>query len=105
VFVAPDDLALLVVGAAGRKTVALDPYFANPYVDARPRREARDAMLQALERGQSDAFAALGSRFGVTYVIRKKSDGPPLDEAPGLAREFANARIRIYRVTGRPPAP
>jgi hypothetical protein len=102
VFLAADDLALLVVGATGRKTVALDPYFANPYVDPAPRREARDAMLAALERGDEETFRARAAAYGVTHVVRKKSDGPPLDGAPGLVREFADARIRIYRVETAP---
>jgi hypothetical protein len=98
VFLAADDLALLVVGSAGRKTVALDPYFSNPYVDWKRRREGRDTMVALLEEGRYLPFATLAREFGVTFVIRKKSDGVPLDGVPGLGREFGNARITIYRL-------
>jgi hypothetical protein len=104
VFLAADDLALLVVGCAGRKAVALDPYFSNPYVDWKSRHEGRDAMVALLEKGRYPPFAALARDFGVTFVIRKKSDGGPLDGCPGLAREFGNARITIYRLGTGPGA-
>ncbi len=104
VFLAADDLALLVVGPTGRKTVAVDSYFANPYVDAKPRREGRDAMIGALERGDGPAFVAAAAPFSVTHVIRKKSDGPALDHVPGLVPEFVDARIRIYRVVTSLPS-
>jgi hypothetical protein len=104
VFLAADDLALLVVGPAGRKTVALDPYFSNPYVASKRRRDGRDTMFALLEGGRYLLFAPLARDFGVTFVIRKKSDGVPLDGVPGLTREFGNARITIYRVGNGPGA-
>jgi hypothetical protein len=51
-----------------------------------------------LEEGRYLPFATLAREFGVTFVIRKKSDGVPLDGVSGLAREFGNARITIYRL-------
>jgi len=100
VFLAADDLALMIVGPAGRKVVALDAYFSNPYVDWRARHAARDAMVADLREGRFSELAALGRALGVGFVIHKRSDRWGPDDAPVLRREFTNARIGIYRVMG-----
>jgi len=100
VFLAADDLALLIVGPAGRKVIALNPYFSNPYLDAQARREARDTMVEDLRQKRPEAFAARARDLGVRFVIHQHSDHWGPDEAPVLRREFAGARIGIYRVVG-----
>ena len=98
VFLAADDLALMIVGPAGRKVVALDAYFSNPYVDWQARHEARDAMVADLREGRFGELAARARALGVGFVIHKRSDRWGPDDAPVLRREFTNARIGIYRV-------
>ncbi len=68
VFLAADDLALEVVLPAGRKTVALDPVFASPYVLPEPRRAARDAALRRLERGEAPRIG-LRAEYVVTRPL------------------------------------
>ena len=103
VFLAADDLALVVVAPAGRKTVALAAYFSSPYVDWASRHEARDRLVRDLREEQADAFLSEARPLGVTFVIHKRSDRWSPDDAGFLRREFQNARIGIYRVL--PPAP
>jgi hypothetical protein len=98
VFLAADDLALMVVGPAGRKTLALDAYFSNPYVDWRPRHDEREALVEALRERRVAAFLEGTRARGIGFVIHKRSDRWGPEGFPALAREFANARIGIYRV-------
>jgi len=98
VFLAADDLALMVVGPAGRKTLALDAYFSNPYVDWRARHEEREALVQDLRERRISAFLEGARAHGIVFVIHKRSDRWGPDGIPALAQEFANARIAIYRV-------
>lgn len=72
----PDDVVVgnygavrLIIGPSGRKTVAPDEYFANPYVEYPPRRQARDQMLDALAKGNIPAFRTLASQYGVTGFV------------------------------------
>jgi hypothetical protein len=103
VFLAADDLALMIVGPAGRKVIALDAYFSSPYVDWQARHEARDAMVADLRERRFPELAARGKALGVGFLIHKRSDRWGPDDAPVLRREFANARIGIYRLVEPPP--
>jgi len=105
VFLAADDLALMIVGPAGRKVVALDAYFSNPYVDWQARHAARDAMVADLREGRFAELAARGKALGVGFIIHKRSDRWGPDDAPVLRREFTNARIGIFRLVGPPDPP
>jgi hypothetical protein len=98
VFLAADDLALMIVGPAGRKVVALDAYFSSPYVDWQARHEARDALVTELREQRFSELVAQAKALGVGFVIRKRSDRWGPDDAPVLHREFTNARIGIYRL-------
>jgi hypothetical protein len=101
VVLATDDRALMVVGPAGAKTVAIEALFANLYVDNEKRTIARDEMFAALRRGDEAAFEALADEFSVTHVLWVAADGPGFDPAPfrHLALAFGNSRVRIYRRT------
>ena len=105
VFLAADDLALMIVGPAGRKVVALDAYFSNPYVDWQARHAARDAMVADLCEGRFAELAARGKALGVGFIIHKRSDRWGPDDAPVLRREFTNARIGIFRFVETPDPP
>lgn len=69
VFLASRGVALLIVGPAGRKTVAVQSEFSNPYVDYESRARDRDRMFEALKRGELDDFRRLADRYSVTHVI------------------------------------
>jgi len=106
VALANDEMALTVVGPAGVRVVALEPFFSNPFVRLQPRRRARDEMVAALERGDPASFAALAREYHVTLVYRSRLDGDWLDDdaLPILERVFANQKARVYRVRGPTPA-
>lgn len=59
----------LIIGPAARKTVAPDPFFANPYVAYEPRNAARDRMLAAIERGDMATFAPLARANDVSTTV------------------------------------
>jgi len=72
----PDDVVLgtpaavrLIIGPAGRKTVAPDALFSNPYVDARSRAADRDRMLAALEARDLTVLRELAGRWHVDAVV------------------------------------
>jgi hypothetical protein len=69
VFLATDRAGLLIVGPAGRKTVAVRSEFSNPYVDCRNRARHRDLMFTALKGAHLKRFKALAARYGVSHVI------------------------------------
>jgi hypothetical protein len=101
VVLATDDRALMVVGPAGAKVVAVEALFGNLYVDNDKRTTARDEMFAALRRGDEPAFEALADEYSVTYVLWVAADGPWFDHGPfpGLALAFDNRKVRIYRRT------
>jgi hypothetical protein len=100
VFLAFDELAQGLVGPAGRKTVALAPNFASPYVPWEPRARDRRAMFLALWNGDEAGFLALASRYRVTHVAHRDVQGPLFDEArlPSLTKAFERGPVTIYRV-------
>ena len=57
-----------IIGPAGRKVVAVEPFFSNPYVSY-ARHEARSAMWRALATGDCNAFDRLAGEWGVTHVV------------------------------------
>ena len=50
-----DRVGGFIIGPAGRKVVAVEPFFSNPYV-SHARLEARSAMWRALATGDCEAF-------------------------------------------------
>jgi hypothetical protein len=106
VVLASNSLNLYTIGAAGRKVVALDAWYSNPYVSYERRVEDRDAMFACLRSGDAEGFAALASKYGVGYVAVDDAETEPccrLDAgALGRFREVARFdTVRLYRV---PPA-
>lgn len=95
----PDD-ALLFVGPAGRKTVAVLANFANPYVAWGPRAADASAMLEALRRRDGETFLALASRYRVAFVLHRKAGPLGLDRRalPFLVRELREGPFVLYRV-------
>jgi hypothetical protein len=97
VFIAANSPALSIVGATGRKVVALDRFFANPYVDVQPRIVARQMYWEALAGGDCSGAARLARRYGAKYVIHARSP----EIAPGtcgLETVFEIPGVRIDRI-------
>lgn len=117
VFLCTDDASLYVVPPAGRKVVATNRYFSNPYVDWKGRDAARARMFDLLKRQDVDGFRAAASLYGVRFVLltRDRSrewlrpaglrpgDLPELEAdglkgLPAFALAFQNKRFAIFAV-------
>jgi hypothetical protein len=68
VFIAPHNLGLSVIATAGRKVVALDSLFSNPFVNWEQRAHDQDEMIQSLERGAWTGFSTLAGHYRVRYI-------------------------------------
>lgn len=62
-------LTLEVIAPSGHHVVGVNANWSNPYVDAAPRIAARDAMLEDIQAGRADAFAAKADAYGVTHAV------------------------------------
>jgi hypothetical protein len=80
VFLADDRSAMDLISHAGRKLVATNPYFSNPYVDLVPRDADRDTLYSCLEDGRTSTFRQIASRYHLTHVILKKRPSAPISE-------------------------
>jgi hypothetical protein len=98
VFLTSDEAGLQLVGVAGRKSVAVGPFFSNPYVDRERRASARRLMLTRLRSGQYEDFEATARPFGVRYVAVSRAHGPALtDEArAALEKKFENGEFAVF---------
>jgi hypothetical protein len=107
VFLADDHLGLHVVGASGRKVVAVDPCFSNPYVSWEVRASDRDSMLDHLRSGDRGGFGALASKYKVTYVIELANQAQLIAGAVpgGFYQELVGEGVSIYRVAPTVPFP
>ena len=99
VFLTSDRLATYVVGPAGRKIVAGDSFFANPYVDWKTRATDRDALFGQLMAGDA-AFSALVQEYHVTYVLAggNLAKGVQAGALPGVRRVFSGDSLMIFRI-------
>ena len=96
-FIAADSPALSIVGATGRKVVALDRFFANPYVDVQPRLVARQLYWDALASGDCASARRLAQRYQASYVIHARS--PEVSPgACGLETVFEIRGVRVDRI-------
>jgi hypothetical protein len=101
VFLASDSVSLMVVGPAGRRTLALEPNFASQYVDVIPRYRARGALLLALASGNHEAAARVASKWGVRYLVLWNTEPFERGAAAGAGLEVA-FESRSYRVLRLP---
>jgi hypothetical protein len=100
VFLTSDEAGLQLVGVAGRKSVAVGPFFSNPYVDRERRASARRLMLMRLRGGQYADFDVLARPFAVRYVAVSRAHGPALnDEARAvLDKKFDNGEFAVFAI-------
>ena len=100
VFVAPHNLGLSVVATAGRKVVALDAIFSNPFVNWEERAHDQDEMMRSLEIGDWTAFTTRARHYRVRYI----ATNAPLSAEPTLLhcclrRAWTGGPWIIYEVT------
>lgn len=102
VILASNDVAMYLISPAGRKAVASDRFFSNPYVELASHAADRDSMFHHLSTGHLDEFMALAGRYDVRYVI---PSGPLPTSWPGLLTPvFEDDTVRLYRLTHSEPA-
>jgi hypothetical protein len=92
---------LEIAATAGRKVVALDPLFSNPYVDLAPRAQAADAMFRSLDAGDSPAFRALARTYGVTHVVALQPRQCRDWDRPPLAVNYYDGDACLFAITGQ----
>src|SRR5207247_2258230 len=95
VFLASHGAVLVLVGPAGRKTVAVQAEFSNPYVDYGSRAADRDAMFRDLEDGHVDDFRRTAATYGVTHVV-----GNGLEYCRAIQARSAAVLEPVYQFTG-----
>jgi len=91
VFLAGDHLSLHVVSPAGRKVVAMIPFFSNPFVPWKERHRHRAEMFPALHRGDGESFGPLAQKYGVSYLL----------ERGGVAVKLYASSAHLLRVAHR----
>ena len=101
VILAPPHDALIMLGAAGRKTVALDQVFSNPYVAYEPRIAVIDDMSRYLADHQRDKFLEMATQHGISYVLL--TDAVPAFAvqclaAPFVTLVFSSGHFAILRI-------
>ena len=69
VFLASYRMSLYVVAPSGGKVVALDPVFANPYVNLAGRERDQYRMEERIHENDRNGFCAVAPRYQVQYVI------------------------------------
>ena len=101
VVLAGDSLGLSVVGAAGRKVVAVDRLFSNPFVDWSERAHDLDEMQRLLARwadGDEPRFLSLAAKYRVRYVATPTDLAAPGFVAPTRPLVWRSGVWSIYQV-------
>ena len=98
VVLAPLNTGQYVVGAAGRKVVAVDKLFSNPYVGWGERARDRDEMDRLFTRGEWTPFLNLAARHRVRYVVRRGELQSGMMPPPFLSVAWRQGEWIVYRV-------
>ena len=86
-----------IIGPAGRKVVAVEPFFSNPYV-SHARLQARSAMWQALATGDCYAFNRLAGRYRVTHVVTQPGSTDAIAAGTcGLVPRLQAGDMRVFQ--------
>jgi hypothetical protein len=89
------------VGALDRRrTVVVDEFFSNPYVDRAPRAEAAQTMLNALRACDLWRFDDLAQRYSVRYVVTSTGGELSLlvERCPGLTAAYRDQYATVVAV-------
>jgi len=89
------------MSAAGRKVVALDPLFSNPYVVLEPRTRDSATMREELAQRRFAQFSGLAEQYRVRYVTLPVAARDAARELPELRRVFKSGRDQgtdVYRI-------
>ncbi|MBI4302233.1 MAG: hypothetical protein HY664_06475 [Chloroflexi bacterium] len=100
VFAGHDHLIQFVVGVAGRKAMAANPLYANPYVDVAARRADRDVLFAALVSDKQDDLQCLVTKYNIKYVILWAEESLAMGEMAQtiLDEAFSEGNIIIYKL-------
>jgi hypothetical protein len=97
VVLAPLNLSQSVIGTSGRKVVAVDKLFSNPYVDWAERARDRDEMEHLLEAHDWTDFLNLAARYRVRYVAHHGLLSVGNQTTPLLTLAWHESDWTIYR--------
>lgn len=61
--------SLQIIGPSGRRVVAVNANWSNPYIDNVKRVDDREAMLEALKAHDRERFDALADAYALTHVV------------------------------------
>jgi hypothetical protein len=86
VVLSTDAESLFVIAPAGRKLVATNRYFSNPFIDWAARDRDRDAMFAALDRNDLADFARLAAPYGVRWIVVPNGLNDDLRRLAGVSR-------------------
>ncbi len=102
-----EELALSVVGPAGRKVIVVAPELSNPFVDWTDRDRVRERLWRALDAGDRRAFARECERHGVGYVLLEARDlsAHPRALTLGLREVFRWGGLRVLELPAKPEFP
>jgi hypothetical protein len=98
VFLADTGVSFYAVQAAGRKVVALQDLFANPYVDAKKRERDAASMFRNLREGRAKRFLQKARRYRVKFVILEHDFAVAAENAAVLKQVKAFSHHRIYEI-------
>lgn len=101
VFLSDENLALLVLESAARKTVCPMLFYGSPYADVLQRLLDREAMFDAFRSKDEDRFRELARKRGVGFVMVQGREKVLLDASgfTGFQAVFESGPITILRYT------
>lgn len=102
VFLAPARLGQSVIGTSGRKVVAVQAEFSNPFVDWLKRSADQASMETALEDGRGADFLALARVYDVSWVARSQRLASERQLGCCVTPVWASGAWVIYRVNRQP---
>jgi hypothetical protein len=98
VVLAPLNLSQSVIGTSGRKVVAVDKLFSNPYVDWAERARDRDEMERLVNAHEWPKFLNLAARYRVNYVAHHGLLTSAEERLPFLTLVWHENDWAIYQV-------